>query len=462
VRIEAGSGYHATVTPDDCATCHQDHLGEAFDLVRLDERAFDHSALGFPLELGHAELGCRDCHEPSLVRDPVVMARKGGTESLARTFLGLPTDCAGCHESESPHGAQFAARGCADCHQVTLWSEPTAFDHRSAAFRLDGRHTDLACAACHGAGAAAWYTPLPFGACSDCHADPHRGAMSGACASCHGTEGWHAVTQGVMGESFDHSRTTFALRGAHFVANCAACHRTGRPPLGELVRIAYRLGTSSHTYPAPVAETCASCHVDRHATAASGGRWLGCASCHSEAVWSPSVFGAASHADSAYPLTGAHVTAPCVACHLSPRLGHERFSLALSRRTCVDCHAADDPHQERYGLIACESCHDTEDFREAAFDLVALPEGAGGCIGCHAPDDAHAGQFENRECSSCHASDTFAVTDFDHSATRFPLDGAHAAAACGSCHIRESSGPTSFVRYRPLGSECSDCHGAST
>jgi len=207
VRIEAGSGYHATVTPDDCATCHQDHLGEAFDLVRLDERAFDHSALGFPLELGHAELGCRDCHEPSLVRDPVVMARKGGTESLARTFLGLPTDCAGCHESESPHGAQFAARGCADCHQVTLWSEPTAFDHRSAAFRLDGRHTDLACAACHGAGAAAWYTPLPFGACSDCHADPHRGAMSGACASCHEA----SALAGALAEAEDPLEAALAL-----------------------------------------------------------------------------------------------------------------------------------------------------------------------------------------------------------------------------------------------------------
>jgi hypothetical protein len=202
--------------------------------------------------------------------------------------------------------------------------------------------------------------------------------------------------------------------------------------------------------------------VDRHATPGSGGRWLRCASCHSEAAWSPSVFGTAAHAESAFALTGAHVTAPCVACHLSPRLGHERFSLALSGRACLDCHVADDPHEGHYGYVACESCHDTGDFRDAAFDHASLAFGAEVCAGCHAADDPHTGQFEGRECSSCHVSDTFAVTDFDHSPTRFPLDGAHASAPCASCHLREGNGDTSFVRYSPLGSECADCHGAVT
>ena len=36
-RIAEGTGYHATVPEDACADCHQDHLGEDFDLRRLDE-----------------------------------------------------------------------------------------------------------------------------------------------------------------------------------------------------------------------------------------------------------------------------------------------------------------------------------------------------------------------------------------------------------------------------------------
>jgi hypothetical protein len=105
VRMDARRGYHATLPESDCASCHQDHLGEGFALVRFDEASLDHAEVGFALERSHAELACRSCHEASFVRDPVVIARKSEHDALDRTFLGLPADCAGCHQEESPHGA---------------------------------------------------------------------------------------------------------------------------------------------------------------------------------------------------------------------------------------------------------------------------------------------------------------------------------------------------------------------
>ena len=459
VRMDAGRGYHATLPDADCASCHQDHLGEDFELVRFDEDALDHREVGFALELTHAELDCRACHERSRVQDPLVIARKSGHGAIDRTFLGLPTGCAGCHGEESPHGAQFGARGCGDCHDAAVWEEAGLFDHSMTAFALEGGHAQLGCAECHGKGDGARYRPLPFGSCSDCHADPHRGAMSGTCSGCHGTADWHTVRESALDRSFDHAATRFALRGAHASADCAACHRTGRPPVGELVRMAYRIGTAGHGYPLPVAETCSSCHVDRHAAGASPRRWVRCADCHSESAWGPSSFGIAAHEESTFALTGAHRATPCVACHQSAERGPTRFQLALDGRSCADCHAGDDPHQERYEGLACETCHGTDAFVEVSFDHAELTADRGGCAGCHGPDDPHGGQFEARDCSSCHGTDGYAIPSFDHAATRFPLDGAHDGTPCASCHARDTSGANEPVRYRPLGTECADCHG---
>jgi hypothetical protein len=225
--------------------------------------------------------------------------------------------------------------------------------------------------------------------------------------------------------------------------------------------MAYRPGTAGRAYPLPVAETCASCHIDRHAATPSPGRWQRCADCHSDVAWNPSTFGLSAHDDGQFALTGAHAATPCVACHEDPERGHARFRIALGAQSCADCHADDDPHEDRFGALACETCHGTEAFDEIAFDHAALPNQPGGCVGCHAPDDPHAGQFEDRDCSSCHDTDSYAIPLFDHETTRFPLDGAHDDAPCASCHTREASGSAASVRYRPLGTECTACHGVT-
>jgi hypothetical protein len=244
VRIDARRGYHASLPDGDCASCHQDHLGDDFALVRFDERSLDHGAVGFELELSHAQVDCRGCHEPSLVRDPLVIARKTEHGTLDRTFLGLPNDCAGCHRAESPHGEQFGSRGCADCHDAGAWDEPPLLDHSTTAFALEGRHADVVCAACHGTGPSARYRPLPFSSCADCHADPHGGGFAGRPAK-GGCEACHTVEAFAPAPGFDHDRdAAFRLEGAHATAPCRACHAAGAD--GP----AYR----------PLSTKCESCH----------------------------------------------------------------------------------------------------------------------------------------------------------------------------------------------------------
>jgi len=459
-RIQAGLGYHASITSTNCAECHQDHLGEDFALVRLDDRTFDHTTTGYDLVQSHAAVECRDCHEQSHIRNPQVLASVGEQGGLDRTYLGLVRSCESCHEADNPHANQFAPQTCDACHDSGRWEEPPSFDHAATNFPLEGLHARVACADCHGSGDAARFQPLPYQSCTGCHQDPHAGAMAGQCTSCHSTAGWHELRGGALGSTFDHSRTSFALRGAHRTATCEACHRTGRPPSTALVRITYRPNTASRAYPLPVANSCFACHVDRHATSAAPSSWRDCASCHGESLWSPSAYGAVRHAETDFPLTGAHAATPCVGCHV-PATPGATFALDVDGRACADCHAADDPHEGRFTGMTCESCHTTEAFADATFDHAVLGDAVADCSGCHGSDDPHEGQFQGRQCSTCHATDGFEIPAFDHSTTRFPLDGAHDGAECAACHLSEGRGPSTppFVRYTPVGTECADCHG---
>jgi hypothetical protein len=108
--------------------------------------------------------------------------------------------------------------------------------------------------------------------------------------------------------------------------------------------------------------------------------------------------------------------------------------------------------------MTCEACHTTADFEEVAYTHPADAVG-GQCRSCHLADDPHAGQFDDRGCASCHSTSSFALTVFDHTDTAFPLEGAHAQATCAACHRTETGPVTSFIRFRPLGTACTDCHG---
>ena len=221
----------------------------------------------------------------------------------------------------------------------------------------------------------------------------------------------------------------------------------------------YLRGTASNSYPLPEASSCASCHIDRHALPESTGQWAGCPSCHIETGWIPSSYGLAEHTASAtFPLTGAHTATPCFACHQDPE-GGGPFVIGLGTPSCATCHEADQRHRTAYAERTCENCHTTGDFRDVDFDHDGVTDGD--CAQCHDIDDPHGGQFEVRPCAECHGTDSFAVHDFDHATTAFPLDGAHESTECRSCHIPRATDVGTVIQYRPLGTQCVDCHGDS-
>jgi hypothetical protein len=157
-----------------------------------------------------------------------------------------------------------------------------------------------------------------------------------------------------------------------------------------------------------------SCHVDAHeGDFAEGPDGGDCRSCHDQERWLPADYDLARHnEESSYRLEGAHLVTPCAGCHRTP---DGSLRIRLGAPECADCHTTTrDPHQD---------------------------------------------QFQGRDCLECHRVEDFSIPDFDHDRTRYPLEGAHLEVSCAGCHFSET-GPegNSFVRYRPLGTECTDCH----
>jgi hypothetical protein len=302
-----------------------------------------------------------------------------------------------------------------------------------------------------------------------------------------------------MASSFDESRidhealTGFALVGAHASLACESCHgEADRPADGISMTFVRRDGA----FPAPAHDTCQSCHTDYHAGAfVDNPRGTQCEGCHAPAAWTPALFDLARHdAETRFPLTGAHVATPCTACHGGRAAGTAAdFSLAT---TCEGCHADENPHGDTFaeadGVTACGSCHATAGWDSGTFDhsqtdfpltgahatvecesCHARETDASGqpvrrfrgvdtaCASCHAADQPHRDQFAGRACGDCHDTGSFTLATFDHEATRFPLEGPHASVACGSCHRVERDAVGAFVRFRPLGTACADCHGST-
>lgn len=430
-RIEANAGYHAAAdAKDGCARCHKEHYGRSFDLLHFEPDEFDHAEAGWEPEGAHASLDCRECHTASLVRSPEVRSFKGRHGALSRTWLGLGTECLACHESDDPHDDQFPGRTCDSCHGQDTWDDLTDFDHDATAYRLTGLHVEVECADCHPAlpGAAddvfasvpasLQYSGLQYAQCSACHADEHDGGMGATCSACHVTAGWNRVSEDALRGRFDHA-TVFLLEGAHADAECSTCH--GRTPYRTAdVRVEYRPGTERRAYPSPIADGCMSCHLDEHrgefVASAEGGE---CDRCHGQVDWYPARYDFRRHnEETGFVLDGAHVATPCLACHPTPELDPGGPGL-----------------QFRLGL-------------------------GDACLDCHDNDDPHAGQFPGAGCDSCHGTRSFRIPDFDHDRTEYPLDGAHRDLECAACHPTETAPDgRRTTRYRPLGSECADCHG---
>jgi Zn finger protein HypA/HybF involved in hydrogenase expression len=223
--------------------------------------------------------------------------------------------------------------------------------------------------------------------CASCHEDPHRGELGAECARCHGARSF--LERGPMTRA--HQATRFPLTGSHAAVECEACHR--RVAQGHLQFV----GTQAE---------CESCHRDLYASAknpdhAGGGFPLQCASCHNTLAWNTARF---DHARTRFPLSGAHRTTACQSCH-----GDGVY--AGKSAACASCHIAE------YNGTA---------------------------------DPNHAASGFSTDCATCHTTTAWAGATFDHARTQFPLTGAHASAACQSCHGDNV--------YAGKSTACASCH----
>jgi len=253
---------HVLFYGTECLACHDgvDRFGERFD----------HNISQFKLAGEHREVACAQCHFD---------ARQ------FTDFATAPQDCYTCHRTDDAHATRFGT-DCSACHTTDDW-EAATFDHNLSAFRLEGKHAEVACESCHQNG----YQDTPND-CYSCHSqdDEHAGRFGRDCAACHTPLDWENVT-------FDHNRSNFPLDGAHIEVACEACHTGGQF--------------------AGLSTECVACHADPdfHLGAFN----TNCAECHSTASWIPARFNLA---------------------HPEPRVDEEGTGINHGRTTCRTCHPA--------------------------------------------------------------------------------------------------------------------------
>lgn len=162
---------HANRFGDDCMACH-DGSGAA---------GVDHTALGFPLTGGHADVSCAACH---------------GETARAEDFAAVSTGCVDCHGADDAHDGGFGA-DCASCHTIDGW-EGARFDHEFPLRHGSRRNSD----------------------CAVCHLDAPRDYDTYTCYGCHE----HSPAR-IRGEHLE--------EGIRDFEDCVSCHPTGREHEGR-------------------------------------------------------------------------------------------------------------------------------------------------------------------------------------------------------------------------------------
>ena len=539
--VDKRTGYHSSkdVRGKDCASCHSDHHGRHFEMIRFDEKNFNHNLTGYDLTGAHKKVDCRDCHKPDYVDDRDLKKRKD-------TFLGLGQQCLDCHED---YHQKTLPNDCAKCHTTEDFKPASKFNHDNTDFALAGKHKTVDCKECHKMETRfgkefQHFSGITFTNCSSCHKDAHNNNLGTNCKECHNEQ---SFTSSSGLNRFNHNQTHFALKGRHQRVDCKECHQMQASPLtvfqdrlgvktedcatchkdvhegklgnncadchnetsfrkvgkmegfnhdltgfeleGKHVAVDCRKCHISESLTEPLPHnTCAACHKDYHeGQFVSNAKAPDCAECHTVDGFAGSKFSIAQHAKTKFPLDGGHIATPCFACHLQDK----KWSFRNIGERCVDCH--DDIHkgeiaEKWYPNQTCKNCHLTESWTGAKqFDHDKTPFRLLGtharqeCRACHTPDvehphgkftgvsatcaachdNVHGSQFEKAgvtDCARCHNFDGWAMKDFDHSQTRFKLEGKHAEAACEKCHQPKVMDGEVLVQYRFESFECVVCH----
>ena len=394
-----------TGLPTTCDECHRETAWETADFI--------HTQTGFPLLGAHTNAECEDCH----IED----------------YAGTPIDCFSCHQADFegavPDHQEFPIT-CEECHNESAWGA-AIFNHSESGFPLRGAHAVAACEDCHTGG----FTGAPSD-CFSCHqadfegaTEPDHRAFPVTCEDCHGETAWEPAI-------FDHA--AFPLLGAHAVAACEDCHAAGY---------------------AGTPRDCFSCHRADFEGATDpdhGGFPTTCEECHGQTSWDSADF---NHAQSGFPLRGAHAAADCQDCHAGGYAGTPSDCFACHQ---ADFQGADDPDHQGFPTT-CEDCHGETAWEPADFDhnQTAFPlDGSHRGLSCQA---CHRGGYAGTptDCYACHQADYDAANDPDHLAAGFPT-------TCQDCHNtsdwddadwdHDDYFPIYSGNHRREWNACEDCH----
>ena len=201
-------------------------------------------------------------------------------------------------------------------------------------------------------------------------------------------------------EKFDHKQTGYALEGKHAGLACQKCHMPAHVS-AEYRGLIKKQDVAKSFF--GMSQKCIGCHEDYH----KGQLGPQCESCHNVSDWKDAKH--FDHSKTRYPLTGAHIQVACEKCHKPDAPGGPVRFKDMKFANCVDCHA--DPHHNAFKPKRCEDCHTTVSWKKIQPGF-----------------------------------------DFDHSKTKYPLEGEHAKVACVSCHLKGD-----FKKELAF-ANCIDCH----
>lgn len=461
-RVDLQKGYHssAEVKGKECASCHNDHHGRSFQIIRFDTAKFQHDLTGFKLEGAHSKQKCNACHASKFISDKKL-------KSKPKTYLGLKTDCLSCH---TDYHQKTLPGSCSNCHGQQSFKPAVKFSHAKTKFPLVGKHQTVDCSKCHAVETREGkpfqrFAGVQFANCTNCHTDVHENKFGQNCKECHSESSFHDIKSN---KKFDHSKTGFALEGKHINVSCASCHKTNvTAPLKH--------------------SNCTDCHTDYHkGQFAKSGKSPDCNKCHTVNGFTPSNFTIENHNQCDFKLQGAHVAVACIECHKKK----DNWSFRNVGKSCVDCHKnihKSTIQQKYYPEENCKICHTETKWDEVKFDhsktnfqltgahvnascrdchfdsdkpvneqqkFTGLPKT---CTSCHT--DNHNRQFEKNgitDCNECHGTENWQASKFNHNNTAFKLDGKHENVACAKCHKQEQG--QKFIQYKIKDFKCETCH----
>lgn len=365
-QITLAQGIHSQLTGVyQCASCHPDHQGKAFDPTKASFRLFDHSSTGFSLNhhlinFNASPMECAACHK---------------TDSYS--IVDNQT-CLDCHSSNKPdfrivHTAEFG-NDCLGCHDGV--DQMTEFSHDRTGYPLEGLHQQAKCTDCH--------SKTRIGDvsndCKDCHAEPiaHIKVFELNCKTCHTLQGWSPAS--LDGQHFAHLTTTGFSLTLHKTdysnqpLSCATCHTKDLHVLEV--------------------QTCIDCHSQHDSVFMSDHQQqfgTDCMTCH-DGVDRLSNY---DH-QNFFILDGKHAELQCTDCHTDN----------VYRGTpteCYQCHEEPEIHADVFGQ-KCSYCHTTDVWSPATLRQHNFPVNHGSddqslqltCDACHGPN------YIDYTCYSCH------------------------------------------------------------